>query len=167
MPVIEGAIAARVRGIIPITWDALLLDPRYGDALLQTAVNLGKESVTGTVVVPIAESAYSLVVIDYIAKIITLELIPAGIDFWMNQPISESATGTDENHSFTERAATLAELRTALLKETRSKADEIGAILGFRRASGKSIPRLNTINDELLTPSPQEFPRPFAVTERS
>ena len=165
---LEGAIAERTRAILPVTWDALAGDSRFGDGLLQTAIDYSKENVTGEVVVPADEATtYPLIVIDYIAKMAALEIIPPWIDFWMNQPVSESATGTNENHSFEARAEVLKELRKDLLEETRRRAGEIADILGFRRQRSTGVPLSSTIDDEFLTPSPQEFPRPYAVTDRS
>lgn len=166
MPV-AGAIAERARGILPVTWDALAADQRYGDGLLQSAVSLVKENVFGVVVAPDAEAAYKLIVIDYAAKLVVLELIPAGVDFWMNEPMSESATGTNENHTFVDRAGTLRELGRDLLIETRRIGPDIAVLVGFRRVSSKSVPKLSTMDDEFLTPSHQEFPRPYSATERS
>jgi hypothetical protein len=169
MPV-EGAIAERTRGTIPITWDALSRDSRFGDGLLQTTIDTVKEIVFGTVVAPLAEATYPLVLIDYTAKLAALELINPGIDFWMNQPISESATGVNENHTFTERARELRELRKILLEDTRrDRADMealVAELVGYRRRN-PGIPLLSSMDDELLTPSPQEFPRPYVATERS
>lgn len=164
---IEGRIAERAQTILPITWDALLNDERFGEASLVVALDTAKVAVTGTTVTAIAEDLYDSVVIDYIAKVAILELIPAGIDFWMNQPTSESATGTEENHTFIDRAEALRKLAEALLKETRDKADEIALMLGYIRPSGKARPKSSTIDDEFLTPSHQEFPRPYVVTDRS
>ena len=127
---LEGAIAERTRGILPVTWDALSKDDRYGDGLLQTAIDTAKAWVTDEVVPPDEEEdTYPVTVIDYIAKIAALEMIPPGIDFWMNEPISETATGTDEVHTFTDRAETLRKLGEELLEGTRDKADEIAALL--------------------------------------
>jgi hypothetical protein len=166
--VIEGAIAERTRAIFPVTWDALARDSRYGDGLLQTTIDTVKESVTGEVIAPEDEaSTYPLIVIDYIAKVVALEMISPGIDFWMNEPVSESATGTNENHSFVDRARTLSDLREQLLEETRAKAGEIAEILGYRRARRTGVPRSNTLEDEFLTPSHQEMPRLYAPTTRS
>lgn len=165
MPVV-GAIAERTRGILPVTWDALQRDPRFGDALLQTVIDTVKQSVFGTIVAPTAESTYPVLAIDYAAKLVALELITPGIDFWMNEPLSESATGTNENHTFVDRAAQLQDLRRQLLEETRRMAADVAALIGYRRPNSRR-PLLNTIDDELLTPSPQEFPRPYAATGRS
>lgn len=167
MPV-EGAIAERVRGILPVTWDALQSDPRFGDGLLQTAIDTAKENITGVVVAPnTEETVYPLIVVDFIAKIAALEIIPAGIDFWMNEPVTETATGTQEAHGFVDRADKLIEQRENLLLETRMRAAEIAAILGYSRIGNRRVPLLNTMDDEFLTPSPQEFPRPYRVTDRS
>ena len=160
---VDGVIAKRVQGVLPVTWDALTRDSRFGDDSMQQVIDTVKENVFGTVVAPAAESAYPLMAIDYAAKLIALEIIPAGIDFWMNEAMAVSATGTNENHTFTDRAATLRDLRDDLLRETRLMRADVEALLGFRRATTRGVPRMNTIDDELLTPSPQDFPRPFAA----
>lgn len=162
MPV-AGAIAERVQGILPVTWDALTRDPRYGDGLMRQTIDYVKDSVFGEVVAPEAESVYPMLTIDYAAKLAALEIIPAGIDFWMNEPISESATGTNENHSFTDRAAALRQLRADLLEQTRLLAPDIQGLLGYRRVSGRAVPLMDTIDTPLLTPDPTTFPRPFAA----
>lgn len=166
MPV-EGPIADRAKAILPVTWDALANDLRFGDEGLQSAVDTAKFSVTGDVVSTLAEGLYSLFVIDYIAKVTALELIAPGIDFWMNQALTEITTGTNENETYTDRAETLRKLGEQLLKETRDKQDEVELALGYVRPSAKSRPLSLTQDDEFLTPSHQEFPRPYVVTDRS
>ena len=166
MPV-AGAIAERVRGIIPITWDALSLDERYGDALLRTAIDIVKERVFGTVIAPIAESTYPLIVIDYVAKLAAIDLINSGIDFWLSNPISESSTGTNENHIYEERATNLRQLREDLLKETRLAQGEVAGLIGYRRMIRQPRPLINTMDEDFVTPSPLEFPRPYRITDRS
>lgn len=166
MPV-EGPIADRAKAILPITWDALAQDVRFGDAGLQSALDTAKFAVTGTNVTTIAEEAYSLFIVDYIAKVMCLELVPPGIDFWMNQALSEITTGTNENETFVDRAEALRRLGEQLLKETRDKADEVALALGYVRPSAKSRPLSLTQDDEFLTPSHQEFPRPYVLTDRS
>lgn len=163
---VVGVIAERTRGILPVTWDALAGDPRYGESLLRQTIDFVKESVFGTVVPPTNETVYPMMAIDYAAKLAAIELCTPGIDFWMNEPIAESATGTNENHSFVDRGAALALLRRTLIEETRRIAGDVAAVIGYRRSSGR-VPLLNTMNDELLTPSPQEFPRPYAPTDFS
>lgn len=164
---VEGAIAERTRGILPVTWDALSRDPRFGDGILRTTIDTVKERTFGVSVDPTVESAYPLVVIDYAAKLVAIELCDPGIEIWMDQPVSESATGTNENHTFVDRAETLRKLREALLTETRLEAPNVAPLINFTRISNQPRPKINTLDDEFLTPSPQEFPRPYAPTSRS
>lgn len=166
MPV-PGAIAARTQGILPVTWDGLSRDSRYGDSFLQAIIDLAKESVFGTVSAPVIESTYSLVVVDYVAKVAAIELCTAGIDFWMSEPIGIVATGTSENVQYTDRATQLKELQERLLKETRKIAGDIADLVGYTRPMRGRIPLSSTMNDEFLTPSPQEFPRPYVRSGRS
>lgn len=166
MPV-EGAVAERVQGLLPITWDALSKDPRYGDGLLRDTIDTVKQYVTGAVVAPATEANYPLIVIDYLAKLVAIELVPPGIDFWMNQSETIVTTGTNETETFTDRAEKLRQQREEWLKETRAKAAEMAILIGYSRQNYASRPALNTMDDEFITPSHQEFPRPFAQTERS
>lgn len=161
---LEGVIAERTRALLPITWDALATDSRFGDDLLLTAIETAKFSVAGEVVVPMAESAYSLFIRDYIAKVAVLNLIPAGIDYWMSTSLTETTHGPDEEVTYADRAETLRKLYDIILREVKDKADEVAAVLGFRFRSAKAVPKLSTIDDVFLTPSPQEFPRPYIET---
>lgn len=151
---------------MPVTWDALSKDKRYGETRLRQTIDYVKYSVLGRTVTPTAEAAQPFIVIDYIAKLACIELCTAGIDFWMNEPVSESATGTNENHTFTDRAAVLERQRNALLAETRRMAPTVAEIVGYQAIVPRR-PLSSTIDDEFLTPSPQEFPRPFQVTSFS
>lgn len=163
---ITGVIAGRVKGIIPITWDALINDPRYGETPLQSAIDLAKEQVTDTVVAPSTEVDYPLWIQDYIAKLAALEIIPGGVDFWGSEPISETAAGTNEAHTFVDRVDKLYSLREALLKETREKAAEVALYFGVSTQRG-GVPSSNMLTEDFITPSPLEFPRPFRVTTRT
>lgn len=163
---VAGVIAERVAGILPVTWDALSKDTRYGELRLRQTIDYVKFLVLGKVVTPTAEAAQPMLVIDYIAKVTAIELCTAGIDFWMNEPVAESATGTSEQHVYVDRAAALEKQRARLVEETRRLAPEIADLVDFRAFSPRR-PLSSTIDDEFLTPSPQEFPRPFVATDRS
>lgn len=164
---VVGAIADRVRGILPVTWDALSKDARFGDGLLRTVIDTKKEEIFGSVVAVSAESTYPLIVINYVAKLVVIELIPPGIDLWRSQPIVVSATGTNENTTYSDATVALQQLREDLLAETRKEWDLVRPLIDFSRLSSAPRPLMNTIDDEFLTPSPQEFPRPYRVTDRS
>lgn len=164
---VVGAIAERVQGIIPVTWDALSKDARYGESLLRATIDTTKEKVMGVNVPPTSEVNYSVIVVDYLAKLTALELINPGIEFWMNEPSSETATGTSEQHSFLDRVAALEKLRAALIADTRKMADQVAPLIDNQpilKAPGAAI---NPLNEDFPTPSPLEFPRPFAVTNRT
>lgn len=166
---LSGAVADRAKGIIPITWDALASDNRVGDGLLQGAIDVAKAATAGLVVAPTAEQNYPVIVVDQIAKLAVIEICNAGIDYWMNQSQSVSATGTNENISYVDRAAQLADLRKALVLETRERVSEIAKLVGFYQDNGRAVPLMSsaTINPFHLTPSPEEFPRPYKQTQYS
>ena len=156
-----------MRGLIPITWDALSTDKRgFGDELLQGAIDTAKEGIAGTVVDPLVEETYPLIVIDFIAKAATVEIIPGAIDYWMSQSISTVTTGTNETTAYESRVAALQNLRNQLTFEIRDKAAEIAGLLGYRRTDSRR-PLLSSIDDLFLTPAPQEFPRPYKQTASS
>src|SRR4029077_13363952 len=108
---VAGAIAERARAELPVTWDALSLAPQFGDALLQTKIDSVKEAVFGVVVTPGAEDTYPLMVLNYVGKLVALEIITPGIDYWMSEPITLTASGTNETTAYTDRAAQLRLLR--------------------------------------------------------
>lgn len=166
---LSGVIADRAKAIIPITWDALSKDGRVGDVPLQSAIDLAKETVTGVVVQPTQEETYPVVVVDYIAKIAVIEICSAGVDYWMNQSVAFSAAGTNESLSYSDRARVLEDLRRSLLEETRMKMPEVQKMVGYWIDNGRAVPQMNTaeINQYHLTPSPEEFPRPFRQTQYS
>jgi hypothetical protein len=168
MPV-AGAIADRLKALIPITWDGLSNDPRVGDSALQSAIDVAKANVTGQVLVNTQEHNYPVIVVDYIAKIAAIELIPAGIDFWMNQSMSVSSTGTNESITYTDRADRLDSLRKEFISETRIKQQEVSKLIGYWVDDGRAVPQMSSanINPFHLTPSPEEFPRPYTQTQYS
>lgn len=163
MPV-EGAIANAARGFLPVTWDALSKDTeRYGDGFLQTKIDLIVETIFG-VQIPVAEEdTYPLRVINYAGKLVALELIAPGIDFWMNETQTITTTGTNEIDSYVDRPDKLRQLYDRLAWEARRDEPMIFALLGRPRPQrGLPRPDISTdVNDVLLTPSPREFPAPF------
>jgi len=161
MPV-AGSIAEFARGILPYTWDALSREPQFGDALLQRNVNLVKEGVFGTVIPVPSEDAFPLRVLKYCAKLVAIEIISSGIDMWMNQPQQESATGTNEVHSFEARSEVLRKLRETLLAEVLRDESDILALVGVPRLRSRARMGITTADDDLLlTPDPRGFPLPY------
>jgi hypothetical protein len=168
MPIV-GAVADRAKSLIPVTWDALSGDPRAGDGSLQLTIDLSKENTFGAVIDPTLEDTYPLVAIDYAAKMAVIEIAQAGIDFWMNQSMSVNAIGTNESLSYVDRANQLSELRQTLLVETRQKQMQVSKLVGYYIDNGQAVPQMSSanINPFHLTPSPEEFPRPYKQTQYS
>lgn len=168
MPV-TGAIADRAQAIIPITWDALSHDARVGDGPLQSAIDLAKQTTTGEIVPSTQEQNYPVIAVDYMAKLAAIEICRTAIDYWMNQATSVSSTGTNENESYIDRADEISKLRDNLVLETREKYTEVAKIIGYWTDNGRAVPQLSTatINPFHLTPSPEEFPRPYRQTPYS
>lgn len=164
---VEGAIADATRAVMPLTWDMLSQEPVFGDALLRSVIDTKKEEVLGAVGTPSAEDSLPLIVIRYLAKLVALELINPGMDAWRGKPTTVVTTGTNEQETFSDPITGLQQLRKDLLEQTRTEWGLVSPLISFRRLSNGPRPAMDTINDEFLTPSPQEFPRPYKVTDRT
>lgn len=164
---VEGVIAERTRGILPATWDMLTKFPTFGEDSLRLAIDTVKETVMGTNVEPDDEAFYPVVVVDYLAKLSALELITPAIDAWRANPISVSATGTNENTAYSDPVAALEQLRRDLLEETRKLWPLVNPFVDFAPLSVGPRAVSNTVDEIFLTPSPAEFGRPYRETERS
>ena len=164
---VTGAIAERTREVLPVTWDMLASLPTFGDGALRRVVDETKQAVLGENVEPADEDNYPLVVIRYVAKVAALQLISPGMDGWLNSPISTSATGTNENVVYEERIVALQQLRKNLLEETRAEWPLVSDMIDFVPLAKAPLIAINTMNDEFLTPSHQEFPRPYRITDRT
>ena len=164
---VPGAIADNARQLIPITWNALDSHSTYGETYLQGRVDLIKYKVFGSVISPEDEvRTYDPVVLDYVAKLIVIELARPGADYWASQASSFSATGRNETKMFIDRAKSLRELRNELVEETRGAWDDIRSRLGIalripKRSKGI---RVGVPREELfITPGPDTFERPFEL----
>lgn len=173
----EG-IAAKVPQIIPLTWDALrratiqstgTQAPAFGDTAIQEVVDDVLADLFGEDNMPdvAAQDALPRKVQRWIAKLVSIELLTAGLEIFREAPISKNTTGSAEVITWEPRQEEMRKLRTDLLVETRGDEAEMLALLNLTPARQKGVPLLNTIDDEFITPSHQEFPRPFARTNRS
>lgn len=164
---VEGEIATRTQAIMPITWDALSKDTRFGEGQLRSTIDIVKTRIMGENVDPEDEVNYPLLVIDYLSKLSALELVNPGIEFWMSQPQSSTATGTSEDVSYPSRTAELRNLRTYLIAEVKKLEPSVIPLIDYKRISRAPRASSSTQNDPFLTPSPQEFPRPYGSTSFS
>lgn len=156
-----GAIAERAKSFIPITWDGLNGDPRYGTSMLQGRVERAKYEVLGSSA-PIESAEITLPEnqIEHIAKRAVVKIIPAAIEFWIDKPISKNTTGTSEVVSYESRVQALRLLFAQLQQEIATEEPIVTPILqttGFPAVSDGQ-------NDILVTANPHEFPPAYTGT---
>lgn len=157
-----GAIADRAKSFIPVTWDALLGDSRYGEDLLQGRVERAKFEVLG-VTAPSEQAELTIEenLLEHLAKRTVVKVIPAGIEFWADRPISVTTTGTQEVVSYESRINQLRELFRQLSGEVAAEEPILTPIL---RTSG--FPAVSDGQDDILiTANPHEFPPTYGGTE--
>lgn len=154
-----GVIAQRAKEVMPVTWTALQADSRYGTVLMQGRVDYVKFRLFGTICADGAEaSIYNPLILDYVGKEVALQIIPAGIDYWMEQHLTASTHGTQESVSYPDRVGALEKLQEWLIREVRSLRPELDDVFIRRRKGG--YPAIST-TEPLLTPDPQRFGKPF------
>ena len=124
----NGAIYRSARSILPITWDALEQTPKYGDALLQERIEVVKLSLFGIPIAVDDESDYDIRIIEFAAKLVAIQVIPAGVDYWGAQHTSFIAQGTQESATYPDRIAALWKIYERLqiqIAQDRPVVDEI------------------------------------------
>jgi hypothetical protein len=164
MALVAGSIASRVIGLLPVTWDALSQDPRYGEARLIERVDIVKETLFGQVIAASSEATtYSLRVRDYAAKLAAIEIITAAIDFWMDKSLTIQVDSPRELKTYESRIAALRQQKADLIADTRMLAPIIAPEL-TPRSGLAGVPGLSTIDVDLVTPDPFTFPKPYADT---
>jgi len=154
-----GAIYEQAKGIIPITWNGLEDSPEYGDALLQRRVEVVKEIVLGSGVTPAQESSLNIVVQQHLAKQVVLQIIPAGVDYWLSKPIQISTAPTQELISYQDRVKSLWEIYEMLLKQVAEEQDIIDELLDTPQTrSNVATPEFSpAVTDGFKTPVASDF----------
>ena len=157
-------ISTRTKAIIPVTWDALWNDTkRGGESVLVSAIEYVEALIFGDIPDEEAQKEMKQIVIEFAAKSAVLEIIDPAIDFWMEKKTAVTTTGTNEQVTYPDRIAALKELKKNLLEQL-AKLEPIVAplipVITERRSKGK--PLLSTLEDDLLTPNPQDFGPAYA-----
>lgn len=155
-------IAWFAQGELPVTWDALSRDARFGEDRLLAKVSLVKEDLFGEDL-PVDDELirYSRRVRAYAGKLVAIEVITAAIDFWMDMGIQVTVDSPRETKQYESRIRTLQQQKKDLIAETRRVGPLIAEDITYVRATTIGVPGLSTIDDDLLTPSPQNFPTIF------
>lgn len=149
----EGEISYQAKQFMAVTWDALSNDERFGDRMLQSRVSYVKFKLFGTIADPLAEATiYNPMLLDYMAKEVALQIIPAGIDYWMEQQTSVVTSGTNETVSYPDRINALEKLQDWLVGEVRSLRPEFEGQFTVRR-KGRT-PKVGNTDQDVVTADP-------------
>ncbi len=160
--VLTGDIYQRVRGHLPNSLAALSKDPRFGDIRIQQKIDLVKYRLFATSVSPALEAtSYNPMVLDFLAKKSTIEIIPAAVDFWTDNPQTLNTTGTDEVISYPDRIAALWKVYERIAAEIEKlEADVLADLVTTTR---KRVPAaVDTRAEDMVTNDPIDMGRAFA-----
>ncbi len=161
-----GRIADTAQTEIPVIWDALKDDIRVGDTALAARETYITNLIFGSDLTELQQDALSVLANEYAAKALAIELVDMSIDFWMVQSQVSTTRQPYEIENYGDfleyLRAKKADLLLDLLKLEPLVAPEIPTVL--IKQSG-SAPLLSSIDDELLTPNPQDFERIYAEPE--
>lgn len=155
-----GAIAKHLRYLLPATFDAMKGSERFGDEGIQLHIDLVKRRMLGTVVPAATEAGnYGIEVLDHIARITAVRIIPPAIDFWQDHSTTITTTGTDETQTFLDRREGLWRIRDQLLGQLARRELQLVDgqwIVALRSPSGG--PRVSHERMDPSTPDPRDFP---------
>lgn len=156
-----GPIAWRARSEIPATWDALAQASTFGDLSLQIKLDYIKYSLFGTVVDQATEIAmYNPITLAYAGKMLALQVIPGGMDYWTDQSITftGAARQSSESVGYPDRVKNLQVVYARLVEETEKLAGVVigvnGVVAGSRRML---MPRSSEYGKPYRTPDPHTF----------
>jgi hypothetical protein len=165
----NGAIYRASRSILPITWDALERTDKYGDALLQERVEAVKLNLFGEAISVDDESTYDIRIVEFAAKLVAIQVIPAGVDYWGSQQQSFVAQGTQETASYPDRIAALWKIYERLqiqIAQDRPIIDEILDVSTLGRAITDVPDVSGGIEEGFLTPVPSDNFGPYHFRHR-
>ena len=165
-----GSITDIVKAIIPASYRAMIGSTGtdyYTQPMLQETVNYVKYRLFSTSNPTYAftteageATVYDAVLRRYIGKLTTLQFIPAAIDFWGDQLVSESTQMPVEQVTY--QRADLWKMYEALLAEVQSEFDDLAPLYGFKIYNVQGmLPRVSYGDNGrgvLVTPDPNEFP---------
>lgn len=161
-----GIIARLVQSLIPVTWAALQKADYYGEALLMQRIEIAKYTALPTVLAEADESSYTPLMRDYIATLAAIEIIPAGIEHWMQQKIAVTATGVNESVSYTDRQlAFLRGLVPSLVRKAAALAANPNLVVSI--GTPGSAPLVSGNDVGLLTADPYVFPEAFDIADNA
>lgn len=155
-----GLVADAAKAHLAQTFDRLADDDHYGSAFIARAVAVVKRRVMLNPPTVGDENMLDELVIDYLGKLVALELMPAAVDYWAVQYQSES-TGNDptETASYPDRLKALEMLENELLKQVRrDEAMIVPLINGQRLRAASDGPSIDEDDDFRVTDDPRSHP---------
>lgn len=161
-----GQIYNIAKSYIPSTWAALEKSEFYSDALLQDRVEYVKKNILPTPVAVAQEKDLDIRVIHFLAKNVAVKVIPAGIDYWLDQKVSvriETAAASQEIYDYEDRAKALMDLYQKLLKEIAEEERDIMDLLDtpLTRRENSVASYAEGQDEGFVTPSPVLNFRPY------
>jgi len=167
MPLLDSPIAQHSKDEIPSTWMALMdAKSGFGEEALGRRLDRVIRLVFGAVLNNDEQEALNIRVQLYLSKMLVLDLIRPGVDFWSKQVLSISA-GERESKAYAQRAEELKKMRGELLAETAELLMDIQPLLPSVTRRVKDAPRVIQAgeNVEHLTTDPYAFPPLYAPAE--
>jgi hypothetical protein len=151
----EGQIMLSARAQFPQTWDALARSSIFGSEFLQLATDAVKWRQFGVVVDPLLElTLYNPMGCMILGKQVAVQVIPAGADYWSDQLISETTSGTNESVTYPDRINSLWKIHARLLSELKELQQEFDAIFGRTAVRRMSMPTVSDSDVPMVTPNP-------------
>lgn len=142
-----GAVTDQVKRHVPGSYRAMVSTPNqyFGITDLQGVADYVKFRLFGTAVAPAAEaSLYDPLLVNFLGKLTTLQFIPAAVDYWGDQLISESTTGTSENVTYPDRREGLWKVFERLRAEVKEDYNAMAETYGFKiYGTGSSVPAVS------------------------
>lgn len=111
-PVVDG-----IAQYMPVTFDVLRTDDRFGDRFLQRYADRAKREMFGYVDPPDYENQYDPQLIDYLAKVAAKHLILPAKDYWARQFRTRTTQSPVETSSYPDMLAALDQLHGRLCEE--------------------------------------------------
>lgn len=140
-----GVVTDWVRRKVPGSYDAIIgATEGLSQGDVQALADYVKFRLFATTVDVTSEASYDPRLAEFLGKLTTLQFIPAAVDFWGRQIISESATGTNENTTYPDRRTDLWKIFEEISNEVKSEWNAMAQEYGFRVISAKAgIPKIS------------------------
>lgn len=164
-----GAVLNVVKRTVPASYRALVTATNnyYSQTDLQSAADYVQFRLYSTVVGATNEAtSYNVKEVELLGILTTLQFIPAAIDYWGDQYVQETATGTREIITYLDRREELWNVFKKLQEEAKQLANEMGLSFGVAAVFPK-VSYGDNGREVLITTDPQEFPPAYSKTKVS